>query len=105
MTVEFNNQNVVQQTPFLNVFRSFKCLTSWSNDDLDNHGASCGFYPDSSDSWSFNSDFSAATGNPVFNGNGQNVVLTNNRNCQVKGSTTTPSAYSAGSLNIPQMYT
>jgi hypothetical protein len=43
MTVEFNNQNVVQQTPFLNVFRSFKCLTSWSADDLENHGASCGF--------------------------------------------------------------
>ena len=86
MTVEFNNQNVVQQTPFLNVFRSFKCLTSWSNDDLDNHGASCGFFPDSSDSWSFNSDFSASS---VYDGNGQNVVLTNNRNCDVKGATIT----------------
>lgn len=84
MTVEFNNQNIVQQTPFLNVFRTFKCLTSWSKDDLENHGASCGFYPDSADSWSFCDDFNTAS-QRVYNGNGQNVVLTNNRNCKVKG--------------------
>jgi hypothetical protein len=88
MTVEFNNQNVVQQTPFLNVFRSFKCLTSWSVDDLENHGASCGFCPDSADSWSFTKDFTTATaGN--YAGNGQNVPLTNNRNCSVRGSSLT----------------
>ena len=86
MTVEFNNQNIVQQTPFLNVFRSFKCLTSWSNDDLDNHGASCGFCPDSSDSWSFNNDFTTGS---VFYGSGRNIVITNNRNCAVKGTTIT----------------
>jgi hypothetical protein len=34
MTVEFNNNNVVQQVPFLNVFTTFKNLTSWSEDDL-----------------------------------------------------------------------
>lgn len=83
MTVEFNNQNVVQQTPFLNVFRSFKCLTSWSKDDIENHGDSCCFFPDSADSWSYNTNFSAGS---VYNGSGQNVVLTNNRNCSIKGS-------------------
>lgn len=83
MTIEFNNQNIVQQTPFLNVFRSFKCLTSWSKDDLENHGATCGFYPDSADSWSYNTNFSATS---QFNSNGQNVVLTNNRNAPVQGS-------------------
>jgi hypothetical protein len=83
MTVEFNNQNIVQQTPFLNVFRSFKCLTSWSKDDLENHGASCGFYPDSADSWSYSNNFSADS---QFNSNGQNVILTNNRNTAVQGS-------------------
>ena len=86
MTVEFNNQNVVQQTPFLNVFRSFKCLTSWSADDLENHGASCGFCPDSSDSWSYTTDFTTAGNN---NGNGQNITITNNRNCLVKGTALT----------------
>jgi hypothetical protein len=99
MTVEFNNQNVVQQTPFLNVFRSFKCLTSWSNDDLENHGASCGFCPDSSDSWSYNTDFTTSGNN---DGNGRNVIITNNRNCLVKGVTSTPSAYATMSENVPQ---
>lgn len=99
MTVEFNNQNVVQQTPFLNVFRSFKCLTSWSKDDLENHGASCGFFPDSADSWSYHTDFGVAS---VFNGNGRNVPLTNNRNCLVKGATTTTSAFAPNGEMVPQ---
>lgn len=86
MTVEFNNQNVVQQTPFLNVFRSFKCLTSWSNDDLDNHGASCGFAPDSADSWSYHTNFTTSGNN---DGNGRNITITNNRNGSIKGSTLT----------------
>jgi len=53
MTVEFNNQNIIQQTPFLNVFRSFKAHTSFSQDDLLNEGATLGYYPDTAGSWSF----------------------------------------------------
>lgn len=53
MSIEFNNQTIVQQTPFLNVFRSFKCLTSFSQDDLVNHGDELGFQPDSAESWTF----------------------------------------------------
>ena len=101
MTVEFNNQNVVQQTPFLNVFRSFKCLTSWSNDDLANHGASCGFCPDTADSWNFHTNFNDATG-LQNNSNGRDIVLTNNRNCLVKGATTTQSAFAVNGEGIPQ---
>jgi hypothetical protein len=87
MTVEFNNQNIVQQTPFLNVFRSFKCLTSWSKDDLLNHGASCGFYPDSANSWTF-SNLTGAANNPnTYTANGTNQGVCNNRNApQNKGS-------------------
>ena len=55
MTIEFNNQNVVQQTPFTNVFRSFKAMTSFSLDDVKNHGSSIGFAPDGAGSWSFRS--------------------------------------------------
>ena len=51
MSIEFNNQTIVQQTPFLNVFRSFKAITSMSQDDLVNHGDEIGFHPDSADSW------------------------------------------------------
>ena len=53
MTIEFNNQNIVQQTPFLNVFRSFKAHTSFSQDDLLGEGSTIGYYPDTAGSWNF----------------------------------------------------
>lgn len=78
MTLEFNNQNVVQQTPFLNVFRSFKAHTSWSKDDLLNEGSTTGYYPDSAGSWGF-SDATSIGVNPSLASNG--VGITNNRAC------------------------
>lgn len=75
MTLEFNNQNCVQQTPFLNVFRSFKAHTSFSQDDLLNEGSTIGYYPDDAGSWSFNDD-NATTTNPL-RANG--VGLCNNK--------------------------
>lgn len=70
MTLEFNNQNCVQQTPFLNVFRSFKAHTSFSNDDLYNHGSTIGYYPDTAGSWTFNDDNGTATNALRANGLG-----------------------------------
>jgi hypothetical protein len=64
LSVEFNNGSVVQQTPFLNVFTSFKCLTSWSEEDVKQHGKLTGFCPDSADSWLFN-DVANAVGNQL----------------------------------------
>jgi hypothetical protein len=75
MTLEFNNQNCVQQTPFLNVFRSFKAHTSFSQDDLLNEGSTIGYYPDDAGSWCFNDD-DATTTNPLRS-NG--VGLSNNK--------------------------
>lgn len=75
MTVEFNNQNVVQQTPFLNVFRSFKAMTSFSLDDVVNVGSDIGFYPDSSTSWSYNNGNNTQT-----IGRGINAGIQNNAN-------------------------
>ena len=77
MTLEFNNQNVVQQTPFLNVFRSFKAMTSFSADDVKNHGASIGFHPDNAGSWSFCDATELAAGLSVIRPNGNG--LSNNR--------------------------
>lgn len=59
MNVEFNNQNIIQQTPLTNVFRSFKANTSFSQDDLLNEGSSIGFCPDTASSWSYKSATSA----------------------------------------------
>lgn len=76
MSVEFNNGNIIQQVPFLNVFCSFKNLTSWSKDDLTDWGSVCGFKPDSSRSWAY---LSAAPGNGLIL-SGSGTGLTNNRN-------------------------
>jgi len=78
MTLEFNNQNVVQQTPFLNVFRSFKAMTSFSQDDLFTEGATLGFYPDNPSSWTFAAGAAGIAGGSAENlANG--VGLCNNR--------------------------
>jgi hypothetical protein len=78
MSVEFNNGSIIQQTPFLNVFCSFKNLTSWSNDDLKNWGGVCGFFPDSSRSWLYNNNTTAASLLNFQNTSGQGIC--NNRN-------------------------
>jgi hypothetical protein len=75
MSVQYNNGSVVQQTPFLNVFTTFKAMTSWSLNDLFNDGSSVGFYPDNPSSWSFAEESSDAT---AISGNG--IGLCNNRN-------------------------
>lgn len=77
MSVEFNNGSVVQQTPFLNVFSSFKNLTSWSDNDLRCWGKITGFAPDTADSWVFNSAVAAAN---ALNGlQGSGTGFCNNR--------------------------
>lgn len=76
LTCEFNNGNIIQQVPFLNVFCSFKNITSWSQEDLTDWGAVCGFCPDTAKSWAYLSTAPADTGVLSASGSG----LTNNRN-------------------------
>lgn len=44
--VSLNGQSVVQQTPFTNMFVSYKMMTTWSKDDVEKYGALTAFYPD-----------------------------------------------------------
>lgn len=83
MTVEFNNRNVVQQVPFLNVFSSFRAMTSWSHQDLQNWGAMCGFYPDTAESWIYNNLAGGAAGGAITANLlcSSGMGLSNNRNC------------------------
>lgn len=84
MTIEFNNQNVIQQTPFLNVFRSFMADTSFSLDDCVNEGPSIGYAIDSAGSWSYATTVSPSTApapGSAIRGNG--VGLANNRQCPI----------------------
>ena len=75
LTCEFNNGNIIQQVPFLNVFCSFKNITSWSKDDLTDWSAVTGFAPDSAKSWAY---LAAAPANTLqLSGSGSG--LSNNR--------------------------
>ena len=77
MSVEFNNGSIIQQTPFLNVFCSFKNLTSWSQNDIQNWGAICGFCPDTARSWLYNNNSTDNTAANFMNTSGQGFC--NNR--------------------------
>jgi hypothetical protein len=75
LTCEFNNGNIIQQVPFLNIFCSFKNLTSWSANDVKDWGSVCGFAPDTCRSWIYNNVASAAANFMGSSGTG----LSNNR--------------------------
>jgi hypothetical protein len=57
---------IIQQTPFCNVFNSFKLLTSFSQDDLTTLGPTIGFYPDNPLTWTY-SAAASPTGYGVAN--------------------------------------
>jgi hypothetical protein len=78
MSVEFNNGNIIQQVPFMNVFCSFKNITSWSTEDLTQWGNVTGFFPDSARSWAYQSVAPVTTLTLPLSGSG--FGLTNNRN-------------------------
>lgn len=75
MTLDYNGTTIVQQTPFCNMWNSFKLLTTLSWADVCTQGATIGFYPDTSSSWGY---WAAASGNglSVCN-NDLSVVETN----------------------------
>jgi hypothetical protein len=70
-TLDYNGTTIIQQTPFCNMWNSFKLLTSLSQGDVETLGASIGFYPDNPLSWSY-----TVAGNGGPNGKG----VTNNTN-------------------------
>lgn len=51
MTLDYNGTTIVQQTPFCNMWNSFKLLTTLSWADIATMGPTIGFYPDTSDAW------------------------------------------------------
>lgn len=75
MNIEFNNSNLVQSIPLTNVFRTFKLLTSYSQDDLTNNSTNYGFYPDTVDGWNFHT-VNSASGLGLCNNN-PSYVTTN----------------------------
>lgn len=64
MTLDYNGTTIIQQTPFCNMWNSFKLLTTLSYADVMTQGPTIGFYPDTAGSWAYWN---------VSSGNGYNV--------------------------------
>ena len=52
-TLDYNGTTIIQQTPYINMWNSFKLMTSLSLDDVNTQGATIGFYPDDPLTWGF----------------------------------------------------
>jgi hypothetical protein len=52
-TLDYNGTTIIQQTPYINIWNSFKLMTSLSLDDINTQGSTIGFYPDDADTWNF----------------------------------------------------
>jgi hypothetical protein len=53
LTLDYNGTTIIQQTPFINMWNSFKLITSLSSGDILTMGSTIGFYPDDPLSWSY----------------------------------------------------
>ena len=53
-TLDYNGTTIVQQTPYVNMWNSFKLMTSLSLGDIATQGATIGFYPDDPLSFGYN---------------------------------------------------
>lgn len=62
LTLDYNGTTIVQQTPYVNMWNSFKLMTSLSLSDVMTQGATIGFYPDDALTWGFYTV--GNTGNP-----------------------------------------
>jgi len=75
-TLDLQGTTIIQQTPFINMWNSFKLMTSLSMADVITQGSTIGFYPDDPLSWTF----SAVAGTPDGQGvcNNSNIVTSGN---------------------------
>lgn len=55
LTLDYNGTTVIQQTPFINMWNSFKLMTSLSWSDVQAMGPTMGFYPDDALSFTYQS--------------------------------------------------
>lgn len=60
-TMDYNGTTIIQQTPYINMWNSFKLMTSLSLNDVSTQGATIGFYPDDPISWGFYQAIAATT--------------------------------------------
>jgi len=82
-TLDYNGTTIIQQTPYIGMWNTFKLNNSLSFNDLIASSAQLGFYPDSPQSWSYTSGASQSGTGCCNNVNGfQPVVVSNSFNSQ-----------------------
>jgi len=74
-TLDYNGTTIIQQTPFINIWNSFKLMTSLSWNDVATQGSTIGFYPDNPTSWQYNSPADAGGVGVCNNSNTPSVTL------------------------------
>ena len=59
LTLDYNGTTIIQQTQYINMWNSFKLMTSLSWGDVATSGATMGFYPDDPLAWTFQTSASS----------------------------------------------
>ena len=52
-TLDYNGTTIIQQTPYVGLWNTFRLMTTLSQQDIITNGATMGFYPDDALSWGF----------------------------------------------------
>jgi len=68
-TLDYNGTTIIQQTPFIGMWNSFKLMTSLSYDDLVTQSSQLGFYPDTALAWTYEGGNGGQSGIGVCNNN------------------------------------
>jgi hypothetical protein len=66
-TLDYNGSTIIQQTPFVNMWNSFKLMTSMSYNDVITQGCTIGFYPDEAESVAYYNSSVANVNDPTRN--------------------------------------
>ena len=66
-TLDYNGTTIIQQTPFCNMWNSFKLMTTLSWNDVITQGATIGFYPDDPTAFQFNNYGGGKSGEGLCN--------------------------------------
>lgn len=74
-TCDYNGTTIIQQTPYIGLWNTFKLMTSLSQDDLVTQGSSIGFYPDTATSVGFTDAASGVDGVGTANNHNAPVFL------------------------------
>jgi len=77
-TLDYNGTTIIQQTPYVGMWNTFKLMTSLSYNDLLTQSSQIGFYPDNALSWSYTSASSQSGIGVCNNKNAQAPIIVAN---------------------------